>query len=208
MFISCSRYYLLGIIIVFSGTGLPAIVARNTMTNSNSESVILPLVARNVQTANAALNASISEGADFLIYDISRDKPVDAAVHSVFENVKIPIFLAFASYGENTLFTEASNSLKLGASGIVISLEGLRLFGDEVLRKLFNPVAMNKRKRDEVGSSIKLKLMNVDNGVYGKKVVAGFIKLEDREKQLIETEKTVLLEAISAIQKAAPLVII
>lgn len=189
-------------------TGLPAIVARNTMIDSKSESVILPLVARNVQTANAALNASNSEGADFLIYDIGGEKDVDVAVKSVFENVKIPIFVVFPSCGEDTLFTEASNLFKLGASGLVISLEGLGLFGDDVLRKLFNTVYVNKGTQYEVESSIKLKLFNMDNGVYGEKRVAGFVKLEDREKQIIETERTVLHEAINVIQKAAPLVII
>lgn len=191
--------------VVLSDQGLPAIVARNTLIDSKSESVVLPLVARNVQTANAALNASNSEGADFLIYDIGGEKHVDGAVNSVFENVKIPIFVVFPSCGEDTLFTEASNLLKLGASGLVISLEGLGLFGDDVVRKLFNIVYMNKRTQDKVESSIEPKLLNVDNGVYGKKAVAGFIKLEDKEKQFIETERTGLLEAINVIQKAAPL---
>uniref|UniRef100_A0A2N9H0U6 G domain-containing protein n=1 Tax=Fagus sylvatica TaxID=28930 RepID=A0A2N9H0U6_FAGSY len=191
--------------VVLSDQGLPAIVARNTLIDSKSESVVLPLVARNVQTANAALNASNSEGADFLIYDIGGEKHVDGAVNSVFENVKIPIFVVFPSCGEDTLFTEASNLLKLGASGLVISLEGLGLFGDDVVRKLFNIVYMNKRTQDKVESSIEPKLLNVDNGVYGKKAVAGFIKLEDKEKQFIETERTRLLEAINVIQKAAPL---
>jgi len=188
-------------VFLLSVTGLPAIVARNTMIDSKSESVILPLVARNVQTANAALNASNSEGADFLIYDISGEKHVDVAVKSVFENVKIPIFVVFPSCGEETLFTEASNLFKLGASGLVISLEGLGLFGDDVLRKLFTTVYVNKRTQYEVESSIKLKLFNMDNGVYGEKRVTGFVKLEDREKQIIETERTVLLEAINVIQK-------
>ncbi|KAG2697096.1 hypothetical protein I3760_07G090500 [Carya illinoinensis] len=191
--------------VVLSDQGLPAIVARNTMIDSRSESVILPLVARKVQTANAALNASFSEGADFLIYDIGGEKHVDMAENSVFENVKIPIFVNFSSHGEDALLTEASDILKLGASGFVIPLEGLMLFGDDVLRKLFNNAYMNKRMQDEVESSIKLKLLNADNDGYGEKRVAGFIKLEDREKQFIETERTVLLKAINVIQKAAPL---
>ncbi|KAF5455034.1 hypothetical protein F2P56_024653 [Juglans regia] len=191
--------------VVLSDQGLPAIVARNTLIDSKSESVILPLVARKVQTANAALNASFSEGADFLIYDIGGEKHADMAENSIFENVKIPIFVIFSSHGEDALLTEASDTLKLGASGFVIPLEGLGLFDDDVLRKLFNNAYMNKRMQDEVESSIKFKLLNADNGGYGEKRVAGFIKLEDREKQFIETERTVLLKAINVIQKAAPL---
>ncbi|KAM3687438.1 hypothetical protein ACJW31_10G075700 [Castanea mollissima] len=191
--------------VLLSDQGLPAIVARNTLIDSKPESVVLPLVARNVQTANAALNASNSEGADFLIYDIGGEKHFDGAVKSVFETVKIPFFVVLASCGEDTLFTEASNLLKSGASGLVISLEVLELFGDDIVRRLFNTVHMNKRTQAKVESSIKQKLLNVDNGVYGKKGVAGFIKVEDKEKQFIETERTVLLEAINVIRKAAPL---
>ena len=178
------------------------------MPSSSTSKAPNTLVSRNVQTANVALNASNSEDANFLIYDIGGEKHVDGIVKSVFENVKIPIFVIFASCGEDTLFTEASNLLKSGASGLVISLEVLELFGDDIVRRLFNTGHMNKRTLDKVESSIKQKLLNVDNGVYGKKGVAGFIKVEDKEKQFIETERTVLLEAINVIRKAAPLVII
>ncbi|KAL0013238.1 hypothetical protein SO802_000307 [Lithocarpus litseifolius] len=85
---------------------------------------------KNVQTANVSLNASDSEESDFLLYDIGGEKHVDGTVKSIFENVKIPIFVVFALCGEDTSFTEASNLLKLGASGLVISLEVLELFGD------------------------------------------------------------------------------
>lgn len=191
--------------VVLSDQGLPAIVARNTMMDSKLESVILPLVARSVQTTNAAFDASVSEGADFLIYDFGMEKHVDVAVKSVFENVKIPIFVGFALCGEETWFSEASNLLKLGASGLVISLQSLVLVGDDILRQLFNTVYISERTQYEVENSVKLKLSNEDNGVYGNNGVAGFIKLEDREKQIIESERIVLLEAINAIQKAAPM---
>uniref|UniRef100_A0A6N2KLY5 Uncharacterized protein n=1 Tax=Salix viminalis TaxID=40686 RepID=A0A6N2KLY5_SALVM len=54
--------------VVLSDQGLPSIVAKNMLMGSKSGPVVLPLVARIVQTPNAALNASNSEGADFLIY--------------------------------------------------------------------------------------------------------------------------------------------
>ncbi|KAJ6709047.1 TRANSMEMBRANE GTPASE FZO [Salix koriyanagi] len=47
--------------VVLSDQGLPSIVARNMLMGSKSESVVVPLVARIVQTPNAALNASNSE---------------------------------------------------------------------------------------------------------------------------------------------------
>lgn len=182
--------------------GLPAIVARNTMIDSKSESVVLPLVGRNVQTANAAVNASNSEGADFLICGSGEGKFVDVVDNSLFDNVKIPIFVINTSRGEATSLVEMSKFLKAGASGLVISLADLRWFSDHVLGQLFNAsYAINKDPQDELNE---LKLLESDKSFHG---VAGFVNLEDREKQLIETERSLLLEAINIIQKAAPLVI-
>ncbi|KAJ6352428.1 hypothetical protein OIU76_001623 [Salix suchowensis] len=66
----------------------------------------------------------------------------------------------------------ASKLLKSGASGLVLSLEELRLLSDDALSQMFD---------------------------------TAFVKLEDREKQLIEKERSILLEAIDVIQKANPL---
>ncbi|KAK1561189.1 hypothetical protein Q3G72_035297 [Acer saccharum] len=186
--------------VVLSDQGLPAIVARNTMIDSKSESVVLPLVGRNVLTANAAVNASNSEGADFLICGSREGKFVDVVDNSLFDNVKIPVFVIHTSRGEATSLVEMSKFLKSGASGLVISLADLRWFSDDVLGQLFNATyAISKDPQDELNE---LKLLESDNSFHG---VAGFVNLEDREKQLIETERSLLLEAINIIQKAAPL---
>ncbi|XVF72416.1 hypothetical protein PTKIN_Ptkin12aG0119600 [Pterospermum kingtungense] len=191
--------------VVLSDQGLPAIVARNTMMDSKQDSVFLPLVARNVQTADAALNASSSEGADFLIYDLCEEEHVDMSLKSVYENVKIPIFVVNNNTpAEVTSLTEVSHILKSGASGLVLSLEDLRLFTDDVLSQLFNIVSTtNNKPQDE--SIDKLKMEDIDHDSGLKMGVAGFIKVEDREKQLIEKERSVLKEAINVFQKAAPL---
>ncbi|XP_027366745.1 probable transmembrane GTPase FZO-like, chloroplastic isoform X2 [Abrus precatorius] len=188
--------------VLLSDQGLPTVVARNTMLDSKSELVVLPLVARIVHTVDAAVNASKSEGADFLIYGGDDLKRVRKEVGSVRESVKIPVFV---SRGKNMSYAEASSLFASGASGFVTSLEDFGLFGDEFLRKLFdNGYAKDKRIADgDVGED---KLLNVDNGFQSTTdVVAGFVKLEDREKQLIETERSVLNEAIEVIKKAAPL---
>lgn len=179
------------------------------MMDSKSDSVVLPLVARNVQTLDAALNASSSEGADFLIYSIGgEDTNVDVVPNSVFQNVKIPIFVMFTSFGEDTLLTEASKFLKLGASGLVSTLNCFKMYSDDALSKLFDNVyTLNIKTPDELDTFSNLELLDVDNNVSEKKGVAGFIKLEDREKQFIDRERSLLLEAIDVIQKAAPLVI-
>ena len=177
--------------------------------DSRSESVILPLVARSVQSANAALTASNSEGADFLLYGIVEEKQQSrASVTSIFENVKIPIFAMVPSHAKETSLFEASELLKAGASGLVVSLEDLRSFSDDVLRKLFETVhAMNKRTENELQNLNKLKHSVVNSHFPGQRRVAGFTILADREKEVIETERLVLLEAINIIQNAAPLVI-
>lgn len=178
------------------------------MLDSISDSLFLPLVARNVKSSISAVNASKSEGADFLLYDVGEEKH-DVTTNSVFNNVKIPIFILFSSSGENTMFHEALKWLELGASGLVISLQGLRLLSDDVHSKAFDSIfTENGIKEDDFESANTSDLLNLDNGSLGTTQIAGFVRLEDREKQVIETEKLVLRQAINIIQKAAPLVII
>ncbi|KAJ9171956.1 hypothetical protein P3X46_015250 [Hevea brasiliensis] len=191
--------------VVLSDQGLPAIVARSMMMDSKSESIILPLVARNVQTSRAALNASNSEGADFLIYGLEQEKYFDEKMYSGFADVKIPIFVIYASHRAAVSIMEASQVLKSGAGGLVMSLEDLRLFSDESLSQFFiTESAMVNKSENEPGSLNKFKPSDVENDINGKKSVAGFVKLEDREKQLIETERSILFECINVIHKAAP----
>ncbi|OVA06676.1 Thiamine phosphate synthase [Macleaya cordata] len=190
--------------VVLSDQGLPAIVARNMMMESKSESVILPVVARSVHTADAALSASNSEGADFLIYGNDGGNSADMLVNSIFQNVKVPVFTMITLVEENSLFTDASKLFQSGASGLVISLDDMKQLSDDTLRKLFSTMnVMNQKTQDEYQSSIKPKKMDV--GDHGKKGVIPSITLEAREKEFIEMEKTVLQETISVIRKAAPL---
>ncbi|TKY52620.1 transmembrane GTPase FZO [Spatholobus suberectus] len=120
--------------VLLSDQGLPTVVARNTMLDSKSELVVLPLVARIVHTVDAAVNASKSEGADFLIYGGADLKRVGSEVGYVYKSVKIPIFV---SCGKNNVsYADALGLLASGASGFVTSLENFGLFGDEFLHKV------------------------------------------------------------------------
>ncbi|KAM7253750.1 hypothetical protein ACFE04_031432 [Oxalis oulophora] len=191
--------------VVLSDQGLPAIVARNTMLDSKTDSVVLPLVGRIVQTPDAAKNASKSEGADFLIYNVGNEKDGDSMLNIVMKDVKIPIFVSFTSREEAISVTEASKYLKSGAGGLAVSFQDLKLLSDDVLGELFYIVrSMIKEPQPELMSMEKIKLMDVGKDGQGKKA-AGFVKLAEREKQLIVKEKLVLLDAINVIQKAAPL---
>ncbi|KAJ4968941.1 hypothetical protein NE237_015642 [Protea cynaroides] len=192
--------------VLLSDQGLPPIVARNMMVQSKSQSIILPLVARNVQTASAALSASSSEGADCLLYDADGTNHVEVLVNSVLKNVKVPVFTTIALLGQGTLLAEASKLFHSGASGLVISLEDMKLFSDDTLSKLFDTeCVMKRRAQHEIQSFMKLEKGDVDERFNGKKGYAGFTTLEDREKTFIERERQVLLEATAVIRKAAPL---
>eukprot|EP00268_Persea_americana_P058683 TRINITY_DN7126_c0_g1_i7.p1 TRINITY_DN7126_c0_g1~~TRINITY_DN7126_c0_g1_i7.p1 ORF type:complete len:845 (-),score=168.11 TRINITY_DN7126_c0_g1_i7:738-3128(-) len=190
--------------VVLSDQGLPAIVARNMMMESKTESVVLPLVGRTVQTANSALIASNSEGADFLILAMDRDRYAEVLGNSAYRHVKVPIFTMIASLGEGPLFAAATKSLQSGASGLVISLEDIKLFRDDTLDQLLTGYKMNRLMQSELQISNNHE-MNLNDGFNGRNGVSGFTKIEDKEKQFIEVEKLVLLEAIAVIRKAAPL---
>lgn len=191
--------------VVVSDQGLPAIVARNTMMDSKSESVFLPLVARYVQTSNAAVNASSFEGADFLIYDFDGDKYPHELTSSVLGHVKIPTFVTVDLLAEEKLSTEISDLLRSGASGLAVSLKGLRVLGLDFLNKSYGVYGSTRGTPEKQQSLDKLTVLDVDNGFPSEDGMAGFVNLVDRERQFIRTERALLLEAINAIQRAAPL---
>ncbi|KAJ7006241.1 hypothetical protein NC653_005562, partial [Populus alba x Populus x berolinensis] len=163
--------------VVLSDKGLPAFVVRNMLMGSKSESVVLPLVARIVQTPNAALNASNSEGADFLIYVLGLEKDFDVEMSSGFGNVNIPIFSLYASRGEAKVSMGASKFVNSGASGLVLSLEDLKLFSDVDLSQMFDTAsATDKKSQDEFKSSSKLKSLDMEDDIHERTMVAGFVK--------------------------------
>nr|XP_010927024.1 probable transmembrane GTPase FZO-like, chloroplastic isoform X3 [Elaeis guineensis] len=145
--------------VVLSDKGIPAIVARNMMMKSKPDSVYLPLVARTVQTANSAISASSSEGADFLIMSTENDNYVTILENSVNQQVK-----AFSK--------------------------------EDVVNRVSQDVYANSSRMDMEGVSV---IIN------GKNRVAGFMKLGDREIQLIEAERILLHEVVAVVKKAAPM---
>uniref|UniRef100_A0A1J3I5A0 Uncharacterized protein in xynA 3'region n=1 Tax=Noccaea caerulescens TaxID=107243 RepID=A0A1J3I5A0_NOCCA len=182
--------------VALSDEGLPAIVARNTLMGSNPDSVVLPLVARIVKDVDSALSAASSEGADFIILESGEDKQVGLLADSLLKSksVKIPIFVTCRSKGEAKQEFQLLNS---GASGFVISLRDLRSSRDVALRQCLDGA---------YGLSHETQNGNEEALVEARKnSAAGFTKLKDKQKQIIEMEKSVLQETIEIIQKAAPL---
>jgi len=186
--------------------GLPAIVARSTMMSSKSDTVILPVVARSVQTVNAALNATTFEGADFLICSSSVEQWSDLLMQSVNESVKIPIFFEISLIRNDPSPNKVSKLLTFGASGVVTTLEELKSMADVLSKLLYETPLVNKRTLAEIPKSNRLNMLNSTNGFAGEAGISSFVKLEDKEVQFIKKERRLLVEAVNAIEKAAPLV--
>lgn len=191
--------------VVLSDQGLPAIVARSTMINSKSDTVTLPVVGRSVQTVNAALTASNSEGADFLICSSLMEQWSYLLIQSLNESVKIPIFFESKSLKNDILSNKLSKIVTSGVSGVVTTLEELKSIGDVLSKLLYETSTMNERIPDEIPKSNKLNLLNTTNGFAGEAEISSFVKLEEKEVQFIKKERHLLVEAINAIEKAAPL---
>lgn len=193
--------------VLLSDQGLPTIVARNMMSVSKSDTVYLPLVARRVQTTSAAVSASSFEGADFLIMSSVRENSGRVLGNSVTQHVKVPIFFSIEErVGEDLLVNLASKLLQSGACGIVMSLNELNFFGDDVLKKIFSPAHMvNRILQDGNLSSMKAEEDGITHVSTEEKAISGFTKIDAKEIQLIEEERLLLGEAVVVIQKAAPL---
>lgn len=191
--------------VVLSDQGLPAIVARSTMMSSKSDSVVLPVVGRIVQTVNAALSASNSEGADFLICSSHVEQWSDLLLQSMNESVKIPIFIETNLTRNDLLSTTVSKLLTSGASGVVTTLNELKSVADVLSKLLYDSSATNKRIQDDIPKSNKLNMLNTTNGFAGEAGISSFVKLEEKEVQFIKKEKRLLVEAVNVIEKAAPL---
>jgi hypothetical protein len=181
------------------GIGIPAILARNMMMQSNSDSIYLPLVARVVQDIDSAKSASISEGADFLIINSTTSNISRVLRDSADQPVRIPIF--FNLYDLTHEESLASKLLDSGASGMVVSLAEMQLFTEDFFNKLFER-SHNVNKLLQDGRLFSGELEATASQV------AGFTKIGEVEVELIERERALLEETAALIRKAVPTVII
>lgn len=178
------------------------------MLDSKSEAVFLPLVGQNMQTTSTTSSISTSEGVDLLICDMSEENNTNNFLNSVLGDVKIPIFVSLPSMGNSDLLIQTSELMRAGAGGFVISLKDLGLYSDAIQSGLFNTASLSRNETiNGLDSSNEFKLLEAEKDFHVTKRVAGFVNLEGREEQLIESEKSVLMEAVNLIQKAAPMVI-
>ncbi|WVZ98370.1 hypothetical protein U9M48_043826 [Paspalum notatum var. saurae] len=197
--------------VVLADDGIPAIVARSMMMKSNADSIYLPIVARTIRSANSAITASSSEGADFLIVNTGSDDFSDVMNGGVGQHVKIPIFFTLNDLQSGATYSDfTSRLLQSGASGVVTSLAGMQLLTDDLIKRDFSKLDLIEEVPQASYSSAGT--LEDANDVMvltrEKAKVAGFTKLDEKVMQLIETEKPILNEAIAVIRKAAPMVII
>eukprot|EP00250_Pteridium_aquilinum_P021937 c25267_g1_i2 orf=566-3574(+) len=104
--------------VLLSDEGLPAVVARSMMQNVSPDTPVLPLVARSVSSAESALLATASEGADLLILQGLGEVDTKIVIDNVREKVSIPIF-SQDSRGLLKGEGEAFPSLSAGANGLI-----------------------------------------------------------------------------------------
>ncbi|OEL25369.1 putative transmembrane GTPase FZO-like, chloroplastic [Dichanthelium oligosanthes] len=194
--------------VVLADDGIPAIVARSMMMKSNADSIYLPIVARTIRSANSAISASSSEGADFLIVNTGSDDFVDVINGSVGQQVKIPIFFTLNELHSGATYSDIiSRLLQSGASGVVTSLAGIQHLNDDLIERDFSK-ADGTEEVPQASYSSASTLEDADNVMVltrEKTKVAGFTKLDEKVVQLIEREKPILSEAVSVIRKAAPM---
>ncbi|CAM8925630.1 unnamed protein product [Rhodiola kirilowii] len=186
--------------VVLSDQGLPTIVARSAMMDAKVETVMLPMVAKKVQTAKAAMSASNSEGADFLLLDPVEDENPKDFVSSLLQNIKVPIFVTWSLNGlGDGLFGS-------GASGFVVSLKHLRQFSEGDMSHLVSASPRtNSKSLNDIEDAKFIEVQQSNNGSYRKDRAVGIVNAEVGKKKFIEMEKQVLLEAIDVIKKAAPM---
>ncbi|PAN19738.1 hypothetical protein PAHAL_3G294900 [Panicum hallii] len=193
--------------VVLADDGIPAIVARSMMMKSNADSIYLPIVARAIRSANSAISASSSEGADFLIVNTGNDDFADVMNGGVGQQVKIPIFFTLNVHSGSTYSDITSRLIQSGVSGVVTSLAGIQHLTDDLIERDFSKVD-DIEEVPQASNSSASTLENANNATVltrEKTKVAGFTKLDEKVLQLIEREKPILSEAVAVIRKAAPM---
>lgn len=179
--------------------GLPTIVAKSAMMDAKVENVMLPLVAKKVHTAKAALSASNSEGADFILLTSFEDEDPIVFMSSLLQNIKVPIFTPWSLNQSERMFFGS------GVSGFFVLLKDLGQVSEGHIRSLVSATAVKDSETGNVNKGARK--VESNNGSDWTDKPVGFVHEEGSEKKYIEKEKVVLLEAINVIKEAAPMVI-
>ncbi|KAK8918308.1 hypothetical protein KSP39_PZI021206 [Platanthera zijinensis] len=192
--------------VVLSDQGIPAIVARNMMSKSKSDTVFLPLVARDVHDAVSAENAAISDGADFIIISTKTQNWKVVLGDTLIRHIKVPVFFNVEFPGDNATTDLASKLLESESSGLVVSLDDLKLLSDDFLEKVFlTKNGSIQLSQNGYADSSRVNINAFTSSLDSVNGIAGFAKLNDKEIKLLEVESHLLQEAVAVIRKSAPM---
>ncbi|MCO5554278.1 hypothetical protein L7F22_007806 [Adiantum nelumboides] len=189
--------------------GLPAVVARSMLQNVNPDNSVLPLVARCVSSAESALLATASEGADFLILQGLNELDTKLVIDSIRERVSIPIFvqdagglqkgeemdLPMLQAGANGFFYDslALKNIPAGdVSGVVSSLVGNM---STVLQRRTSRMSKRLTPADAQGPSTRI-ATNLDTSRSSS--------LDVEFRTILEEERSLLTSMIKLLKAASP----
>lgn len=203
--------------------GLPAVVARRMMQSTVTETSVLPLVARSVSSAQSALTATASEGADFLILKATeKEVNVGTFVKAVCDGISIPVFLDSSDSVEAPA-RAGLDLLQDGANGLVLNASDIRIAAKEDAPRYVSTLmaaigaAVQRRKdlEDSHPSEDGVKVLNmhdIDEGALRAEpqgVRASVIEVEDEQLELqaehiLEEERYLLTAMVELVKEAAP----
>lgn len=200
--------------VLLSDEGLPAVVARSMMQNISPENPVLPLVVRSVSSAQSALLATASEGADLLILQAQDERDTKIIISSVCERVSIPIFsqesvgsLISILKAEKTAFP----SLEAGASGLICNGIDLKsLAADDIgVLTLSLVTAMNSsfqpRSAGGARSSFLSEVRNPSSTNTAKDTATSkTLSLDLQVRIILDEERGLLASLIRLVQEASP----
>lgn len=212
--------------VLLSDEGLSAVVARRMMQNSGLETSVLPLVARCVSSAQSAQSATVGEGADLLILEVSdKENNVGGFVKEVCDRISIPVFLDISGSGVASAAT-GLNLLQEGANGLVLNTVDIRKAGEGDLpnhvASLIAEIslAIEKRKEMEISFSPDMKVqirddlgVDVEDGgafiglpddVPASSVDTEEVSLKKQVKKIVNEERVLLTAMVEFVKEASP----
>jgi hypothetical protein len=196
------------------------------MQSAVAESSSLPLVARSVSSAQSALNATASEGADLLFLDPTEvgDDAAGAFVKAVCELVSIPVFIDALRINGVPEQSPGLELLKSGANGLVLTAIDLEKAanGDahHYVSALMSAVDLAVQQHKEVeptnspDGQVRVSFLqdgtDVDGGLHqgAQTITAPSIEVEEpieaQAKRIVEEERILLTEMVDLVRDASP----
>lgn len=177
------------------------------MQNVNSESLVLPLIARSVTSPQSALLATTSEGADFLLVQTQQDDLANI-ISTVSGRVSIPVF-SQESMSSVSLGGTCFKSLEAGATGIVYNAIDLKsLTADQrrtLTSSLLDAMTRAQSKAADISRSAVNDLQELsDLGTARKPSSMEKKSLDLQVMEILDEERSVLESLIILMKEAYP----